>query len=42
MTTSVFNVRDESASALGLQTFANRGLWLALGAVVVFGVVTAP
>ncbi|MBW2243321.1 MAG: HAD-IC family P-type ATPase [Deltaproteobacteria bacterium] len=31
---NLFNVRDESASAFGLQTFANRSLWLALGAVV--------
>ncbi|MBW2416997.1 MAG: cation transporting ATPase C-terminal domain-containing protein [Deltaproteobacteria bacterium] len=31
---NVFNIRDESASAFGWQTFANRSLWLALGAVV--------
>ncbi len=33
---NVFNVRDESASALRLQTFANGSLWLALSAVVAF------
>lgn len=30
----VFEVRDESASALDFQSIANRSLWLALGAVV--------
>ncbi|MBW2233058.1 MAG: cation transporting ATPase C-terminal domain-containing protein [Deltaproteobacteria bacterium] len=33
---NVFNVRDESASALGLETFADRALWPAVGAVMVF------
>ena len=31
---NIFNIRDESASAFGLQAFANRSLWIALGAVV--------